>query len=58
LKPILIGTVFKNSVLTCKKTPHFTIARINCLTLSKEIIAVYREDHTKPINTKCGVTDC
>jgi hypothetical protein len=24
----------------------------------KEIIAVYRENHKKPINTKCSITGC
>jgi hypothetical protein len=26
--------------------------------LFKEIIAVYSEKHTKPINKKCSITDC
>jgi hypothetical protein len=26
--------------------------------LFKEIIAVYSENHTKPINTKSSITDC
>jgi hypothetical protein len=43
--------LFKNPVRTSKRTPHFTIKKINWLTLFKEIIAVYRENHTKPINT-------
>jgi hypothetical protein len=46
--------IFKNSVRTAKKTPHFTITKINWLTLFKEIIAVYGENHTKRINTLCG----
>jgi hypothetical protein len=50
--------LFKNSVRTTKKTPHFTITKINWLTLFKEIIAVYSENHMKPINTKCRTTDC
>jgi len=50
--------LFKNSVRTSKRTPHFTITKINWLTLFKEIIAVYTENHTEPINTKCRVTDC
>jgi hypothetical protein len=54
LKPKL----FNNSVRTAKKTQHFTITKINWLTLFKEIIAVYSEKHTKPINTKCSVTGC
>jgi hypothetical protein len=45
--------LFKNSVRTSKRTPHFTITKINWLTLFKEIIAVYSENHTKPINTEC-----
>jgi hypothetical protein len=50
--------LFKNSVRTSKRTPHFTITKINWLTLFKEIIAVYSENDTKPINTKCSITDC
>jgi len=26
--------------------------------LFKEIIDIYSENHTKPINTKCSITDC
>jgi hypothetical protein len=44
----LVLIIFKNSVRTAKKTPHFTITRINWLTLFKEIIAVYSENHMKP----------
>jgi hypothetical protein len=39
--------LFKNPVRTSKRTPHFTITNINWLTLFKEIIAVYSENHTK-----------
>jgi hypothetical protein len=49
--------LFKNSVRTSKRTPHFTITKINWLTLFKEIIAVYSENHSKPIITKFRVTD-
>jgi hypothetical protein len=42
--------LFKNSVRTSKGTPHFTITKINWLTLFKKIIAVYSEKHKKPIN--------
>jgi hypothetical protein len=49
LKPKLIYVIFKNSVRTAKKTPHFTVTKINRLTLFKEIIAVYSEDHTEHI---------
>jgi uracil DNA glycosylase len=43
-----------NSVRTAKKSQHFTITKINWLTLFKEIIAVYSENHTKHINALCG----
>jgi hypothetical protein len=49
--------LFKNSVRTSKRTPHFTIEKINWLMLFKEIIAVYTETHTILINTECTVTD-
>jgi hypothetical protein len=39
--------LFKNSVRTSKRAPHFTITNINWLTLFKEIIAIYTENHTK-----------
>jgi hypothetical protein len=54
----LAWVIFKNSVRTTKKTQHFTITKINWLTLFKEIVAVYSENHTKPINTKWRVIDC
>jgi hypothetical protein len=38
--------IFKNSVRTAKKTPRLTVTKINRLTLFKEIIAVYDENHT------------
>jgi hypothetical protein len=41
--------LFKNSVRTSKRTPHFTITKINWLTLFKEMIADYTENHTKLI---------
>jgi hypothetical protein len=47
--------LFKNSVRTSKRTPHFTITNIKWLTLFKEITAVYSENHAKPINTKCNI---
>jgi len=50
--------LFKNPVRTSKRTPHFTITKINWLTLFKEIITVYSENHKKPINTKYSITDC
>jgi hypothetical protein len=50
--------LFKNPVRTSKRTPRFTITKINWLTLFKEIIAVYSENHAKPIKTKYSITDC
>jgi hypothetical protein len=47
----------KNSVRTAKKTPHFTVTKINRLTLFKEIIAIYTETHTKHINTRSTIKD-
>jgi hypothetical protein len=47
--------IFKNSDCTAKETQHFTIAKINCLTLFKEIIRVYNENHTKLVDMKCVV---
>jgi len=50
--------LFKNSVRTSKRTPHFTITKINWLTLFKEIISVYSENHIlQPMNTKCSTTN-
>jgi hypothetical protein len=49
--------LFKNPVRTSKRTPHFTITKINWLKLFKEIIAVYCKNHTKPIGTKYSFRD-
>jgi hypothetical protein len=35
-----------------KRTSHFNITKIKCLKEFKEIISVYTDNHTKPINTK------
>jgi hypothetical protein len=58
LKMKVVYILFKNSVRTSERTPHITVTKINWLMLFKEIIAVYSEKHTKPINTKCSITDC
>jgi hypothetical protein len=52
------GLIFNSLVRTAKKTQHFTITKINWLTLFKEIIAVYSENHTKHINKKLILIDC
>jgi hypothetical protein len=49
----LQGHLFKHSARTAKKTQHFTITKINWLTLFKEIIAVYSENHMKYISSLC-----
>jgi hypothetical protein len=41
--------MFKNSVRTSKEAQHFTIRKINLLTLFKETIAVHGDDHTNQI---------
>jgi hypothetical protein len=48
--------LFKNPVRTSKRTPHFTVTKINWLTLFKEIIAVYSQNHKVPVSrtTLCG----
>jgi hypothetical protein len=47
--------LFKNPVHTSNRTPHFTITKINWLMPFKEIIAVYNENHTKPINKNAAL---
>jgi hypothetical protein len=42
----------------CGLGSPFTITTINLLMMIKKVIAVYSENHTKPINTKCSITDC
>jgi hypothetical protein len=53
--------LFKNSVRTSKRTPHFTVTKINWLILFKEIIVVYSENHIKTykfaLSAKCRVTE-
>jgi hypothetical protein len=41
--------LFKNAVRTSRRTPHFTITKIYWLTLFKEIIAVYTDNHAMSI---------
>jgi hypothetical protein len=53
LKPKLVEIIFEHLARTAKKTPYFTITKINWLMLFKEIIAVYSENHMKPINALC-----
>jgi hypothetical protein len=44
--------MFKNSVRTSKRTPHFAITKINYLMVFKEIIAVCSEINTKTYKYK------
>jgi hypothetical protein len=57
LNPKLVQVAFKILVRTAKKTPHFTITKINWFLLFEEVITVYGENHAKPKNTKVSVTD-
>jgi hypothetical protein len=57
LKPKLVEIVFKNLVRTSKRTPHFTITKINWLTLFKKMIAVLNGNRTIPVNANWRVTD-
>jgi hypothetical protein len=57
LKPKFVYIIFKNSVHVSNRTPQFTITKIKWLMLVKEIIDVYIENNTRPISTKCTVTD-
>jgi hypothetical protein len=45
-------------VRTSKRTPYFTITKINWLILFKEITAVYNAKHMKAINRKCDIIKC
>jgi hypothetical protein len=38
--------LFKNSVRTSKRTPHFTITNVSLLTLFKELMYVYSQNPT------------
>jgi hypothetical protein len=49
-----VWIIFKNSVRTAKKTQLFTITNINWLTLFNGIIAVYSQNHMKPVDALCG----
>jgi hypothetical protein len=55
LEPELIQIIFKNSVRTAKKTPHFTVTKINWLTRFKEINSVYSENRRKSIKAPSGL---
>jgi hypothetical protein len=54
---VLRAIIFKNLARTSKRTPDFTITKINWLMLFKEVIAVYTENHMKSTHTKYTVTD-
>jgi hypothetical protein len=49
--------MLKHSAITAKKTQHFTVTKINRLTLFKEIIAVCSGSHTKHVYLKYRVID-
>jgi hypothetical protein len=49
--------MLKELARTSKRTPHFTITKINWLMPFKEIITVQAENRTELMNTKCTVID-
>jgi hypothetical protein len=48
LETKLVQIIFKKSFRAAKKTQHFTITKINWLTLFKKIIPGCSENNTKP----------
>jgi hypothetical protein len=54
LYPKRLSSLFKNAVHTSKKTPHFTMTKINWLLLFREIITVYYVNHMRHINKNCS----
>jgi hypothetical protein len=48
---MLIYIIFKNPVLTSKKTQYVSMTTVSLLMLFEETLAVYSENHTKPTNT-------
>jgi hypothetical protein len=53
LKPNLVVTIFKYSLINSKRTQPVTITQIDYLTLFNKIIAVYSENCMKPTHTRC-----
>jgi hypothetical protein len=51
LKPKPVSIIFRNSVRISKRTPHFTITKINWLIMFKEMIVIYSKNFSEPINT-------
>jgi hypothetical protein len=52
--PKLIYIIFIHGDITANETRRVSMTTINLLMLLKEIIAVYSEKVTTPINTLCG----
>jgi hypothetical protein len=50
--------IFKNLIPSSKENITLHNYKVNLFMLFKKIIAIYTENHTKPINTRCRVTDC
>jgi hypothetical protein len=47
--------LFKNPVRTSKRTPYFTITRMNLLMLFKEIFALYSAKYRKELSRNAGL---
>jgi len=50
----LNNSIFQNLDLTTKRTPKFTIIKVSCLILLKKEMAVYTENDTRLVITKCA----
>jgi hypothetical protein len=55
LKPKLVYILFKNSVRTSKRTPYFTITKINWLTLFKDVITLWSKIIQNPYIQNSGL---
>jgi hypothetical protein len=51
-KPKLVYLTLKKLVRTAKETQHLTTKNVNGQMLFRKIMAVYYENHTKPIGSK------
>lgn len=48
----------QNLAYTSEATHYVSITKAKQLILCKEMITLYSENHTKPINTLCGKGQC
>jgi hypothetical protein len=55
--PFEANACLNNSLSTSKKTQSVSIRKLDWLMLFKEMIAVYSENHMKPVYEKFRITD-